>query len=57
MTTQIDLERMTDDQLCAWVCARRGAYSAQERDAIHAFLDSMPHRAEAIPESWLKGMR
>jgi len=55
MTTQLDLERMTDDQLCRWVCARRGVYSAQEREAIHAFLDSMPHRAEAIPASWLKG--
>lgn len=54
MTTYADLKTMTDDQLCRWLCARRGVFSGQEKAALRRLLDEMPHRAQAIPAEWLK---
>lgn len=36
------LRKMTDDQLCRWVTARRGCYPGAEDKALEAFLLELP---------------
>lgn len=50
MMTLQRLRAMSDDQLCRWISARRGAYSAQERAALSLFL------AEIMPGWMVRGV-
>ena len=43
------LRKMTDDQLCRWVTARRGCYSGAEAKALEAFLLELPFNGRALP--------
>lgn len=43
------LRKMTDDQLCAWVTARRGCYSGAEFKALEFFLLELPFNGRALP--------
>ena len=43
------LRKMTDDQLCRWVTARRGCYSGSEAKALEAFLLELPFNGRALP--------
>lgn len=43
------LRKMTDDQLCRWVTARRGCYSGAESKALEAFLLELPFSGRALP--------